>query len=276
MNLSAKNARTRLYLLGVAALTLTLLVLRTVALFTAFDAKIGYFEGGALKTILYIMEGISLLACFAFPFLVKAENVPSANAAVSSLTGRILTSLCALSFAVCAIALFLMRGSTAAPSFLIVISALLLFAAAFYFLPAVSQKPSPYLGYAVILAAILTLSVTYFDRYTQMNAPLKLSLHVSLLSVMLFMLYDIRVLLDMQRPRARIVCGAIAFLLCTSLGGSNLIAYAAGIYEDALYFFPSLLLVGFSVYVAWQLVREPLPEEIGNAPEKTEAEETVE
>ena len=217
----------------------------------------------------------SLLACFALPFLEKAENVPAANATISSLTGRIVTSLCALSFAVCAIAFFLMRGNAAAPSFLIVISALLLFVAAFYFLPAANAKPSPFLGYAVIFSAILTLSVTYFDRYTQMNAPLKLSLHVSLLSIMLFMLYDVRVLLDLQRPRARIVCGSIAFLLCTALGTSNLIAFAAGVYEDALYFFPSLALVGFAIYVAWQLLRRPsLEEKVAEVAE--EAEETSE
>lgn len=257
MNLSTKNARAKLYLPAIGALTLITLILRTVALLTALDAEIGYFENGALKIALYIMEGISLLACFSLPFLAKAEDLPAASMDTNSLVGRILTSLCSLSFVACAFAFFGLRDSSAAPTFLIMISAALLFVAAFYFLPAPGKKPSPLLGYAVILSAILTLSVTYFDRYTQMNAPLKLSLHVSLLSIMLFMLYDVRVLLDVQKPRARIVCGAISFFLCTSLGGSNLIAFLAGVYDDPLYLFPSLLLIGFAIYTAWQLLQRP-------------------
>ena len=80
------------------------------------------------------------------------------------------------------------------------------------------------------------------------------------------------VLLGTQKPRARIVFGAITFFLCASLGGSNLIAFAAGIYDNSLYFFPSLTAVGFAVYTAWQLLREPASEEQLEKAEQTEEE----
>jgi hypothetical protein len=104
-------------------------------------------------------------------------------------------------------------------------------------------------GYGVILAFALLLCFTYFDQFTPMNAPHKISLHLSLLSLMIYLFYDLRTLADEAMPRAAAVSSAIAFTLSLSTGVSNMIAFAAGKYHSAPYLAQDLLLVALAIYI---------------------------
>jgi hypothetical protein len=150
---------------------------------------------------------------------------------------------------------------------------LLLVSAAYFGLQFLAQTPPPktllLCGYGVILAAALLLSITYFDLYTPMNAPHKVSLHVALLSVMLYLIFDLRNLIGAPRPRGLGVCAAICFFFCTATGVSNAIAFLGGVYDDVMYFLFDLVTLGFAAYFTTKCLRLAVPP----IPEKTEVEQ---
>lgn len=255
MSTKSPFCRYRLYLCAMGGMTLLTLILRTLALFLSMDPEVGYFADGALSVLLTVIEVASLAACLALPLLVKAGELPRGRAPLS-LSGLIGTGVSALLFAATAIYLLVRIDYIPAPVVLCLLAALCLLAGATYFVFEFLGKGKPALGFGVILAVALLLSITYFDRYTPMNAPHKTALHLCLLSIMLFMLYEVRAAIGRDLPRALSVTSAIAFLFCATVGVSDLIAFIAGIYTDPLYLMGDLLVLGFAIYVAARAVAD--------------------
>lgn len=261
----------RIFACAAAGAALLLSVLRSVALFTSFDGDIGYFrEGAPLVTILYILQALCLLACFALPFLVRRDTLPTERTPLTR-AGRIASGAAALACVCLIVLLFIKMGSIApkltlagkgqvdasliAPFLLSLLGALLLAAATAHLaLQALAKAPAPQTlalcGYGLIVAALCLLSVTYFDLFVQMNAPHKVSQHAALLSVMAATLFDVRTFLGIARPRAHGVAAAIAILLCIPTGVSNIVAFVGGVYQDPLLFGIDLFLLTFGVYTA--------------------------
>lgn len=246
--------RFQIHTLAIAALTLCATVLRSIALSTALDVNVGYFrEGAPVVTILYILEGIALLAALSLPFLLKRDTLPAGHPPLS-LASLIAAGIATLASIVMAVLLLVSLATLSAPAILSVLCLLMLLASAAYFaLQFLAQTPPPktllLCGYGVILAAAFLLSITYFDLYTPMNAPHKLSLHMALLSVMLYMIFDLRNLIGAPRPRGLGVFGAICFFLSATAGVSNAIAFLMGIYNDTFALGIDLLLIVFALWV---------------------------
>ena len=254
--------RYRLFLGIFGAEALLIVILRTVAFFTAFDPAIGYFSKGALPIIIYISEGLALLDAFAPLLLFKKEELSptreratplglAASAAVAALLAVIACYL-----PVRAISLINALDMVTAPSTLMFLATALALPAAAYFLLPVLGKPqqATIFGYAVIPVAILLLSATYFDLHVQMNAPHKVSIHLALLAVMLFVLYEIRAAIGRGQPRALLSLSAVCFLFSTAAGLPNLIAFVAGKLSDPLYLLCDLFTIAISLYVAARAV----------------------
>lgn len=257
MNEKPLFSRYRLYLIGVGALTLIALLLRTLALLLAFDIDIGYFSGGFLVYALYVIEALAIVGSFSLLFFIRRGELPAKRAPLSK-AGFVSTALCALVFAVAAVFLLTQVNALPCPVIFTTLAAICAGLGAAYFILLFLGKTAnaPLLGYGVILAAALLLSVTYFDRYTQMNAPHKVGLHLCLLSIMVFMLYELRTLIDRALPRALSVTSAICFFFCAVVGVSDIIAFIAGVYTDFLYFIIDLLATGFALYIGSRTVRD--------------------
>ena len=258
MDAKSLFSRYRLYLIGVGALTAIALLLRTLALFLCFDIEIGYFSTDSfLIYFLYIIEALSAIACFSLLFLIQKGELPKKRAPLSK-SSSIATALCALAFAAAAVFLLTQIKVLPCPTIFTTLAAICAGIGAVYFALQYfgKQSSSVSLGYGVILAAALLLSVTYFDRYTQMNAPHKVGLHLCLLSIMVFMLYELRTLIGRALPRALCVTSALCFFFCTVVGVSGVIAFIAGVYTDPLYFIIDLLAVGFALYIGCRAVAD--------------------
>ena len=106
------------------------------------------------------------------------------------------------------------------------------------------------LGYALLLALILLMVVTYFDRYTQMNAPHKLSQHMCILAALLALLCELRALIGRRTPQHALPFSAFAAFLCITVGVSNTLAFALGSYEDITYLLFDLLLLTLGIRFA--------------------------
>ena len=252
--MEAKNGRKKLsllavFLLTVLALTLILTVVRTLALLLALDAAIGYFRSGFLPIFLYVVEGLSLAACIAFPFLINKAPVREQEPPLSTLS-LVGAAACALTLTATAFYLLIKCKALAAPTVLALLGALFLAIGAAYFVMQFFPKSNStvLLGYGMILGALMMLAVVYFDRYTQMNAPHKVAVQTATLAIMFALLFEARTALGRGGMRARIPVTAFAALLCFSVGASDLIAFLAGVYNDITYLFFDLVALCASIW----------------------------
>ncbi len=252
----------QLCVFGGALLTLLACITRTLALTLCFDAPIGYFQTGKAPVILtYVLQGLAIALCVAFPFLIKKEGAPAPLAAQSTV-GLIGAGCCALLLIVNAIYLLLNWQKLPAPELLLLLCALFSVPGAGYFAAQFRERNTEsgaLCGYGLILTCVCMLAVTYFDRYTQMNAPHKTSLHFCMLAIMLAVLYEVRSLIGRDLPRVRVAMLLLAFFFCATVGLSNTIAFLAGSYGDLCYLFQDLFCLFAAVYFGARLFDLALP-----------------
>ena len=232
-------------------------ILRTVAFFIRFDVAVGYFRSDSFLVILAnlcMLFGIA--ASLATSFLINKGAHPAETRKLP-LPRFVCAAVCAILLCILSSFLLIRTDNIPAPQLLVLISTLILPCSAFYFLLRLLNDKSNAavaLGFFTILSAAAILAITYFDRYTPMNAPHKLSLHVCMLSVMFGMLYELRALLSRPMPRACVCVTMLAAFFCTVYSVSNLIAFFGGVYDDVTYLFFDLVTLSFAAYFAVKAV----------------------
>lgn len=254
--MSERFRTTRVFFLGAAILTLIATILRTLSLALCLDPASGYFEAGAaLPTCYRILSVLSALAFILFPLLALKDRVSQRRAEMTRV------SLCAS--LLCAILFFLnfimacTGRSALLPVPLWLFGLLFLLGGAVYFILQglksrvrdITTGTVTVFGCLCILGVACLISFTYFDIATPMNAPHKTELHLALLSLMLYLLYELRDVAGIPRPRALTASTALAFFFSVAVGASDLVAYCLGIYADPSYLIQDLLLVGFAFYI---------------------------
>ncbi len=236
--------------LALAVLTLLATVLNTISLFAYMDA-IGYFQVGATTvTLFYIAIGLAAAICVAFFFLINIKDVSHEPQTLSGARFKS-AAVAALPFGAAALFLLLNVSALSAPLFLILLTAISLLCGGVYFalrLTRVRSDVAVLWGYGAILSCGLSLILTYFDRYTQMNAPHKLSFHVCMILAMLALLLEQRDLLNRPFPRLCVVFTALAAVFCTATALPNVLAFAGGVYDSLLYLFFDIMTLGLAAY----------------------------
>ena len=272
-----KGNRSHLCFCALAALTLLACVLRTLALFLGFDADIGYFR---TDSALAICAGVCTLLCIALcvtvSFLINKGAVPDECAPLSA-PRFICAAACTVLLCPAILLLIFCTEDARAPALLALITAFCLLGTAAYLLSrllAAKSRTSAALGFFMILAAATLLATTYFDRYTQMNAPHKISLHLCMLSVMFAALYELRALLARSLPRACVLTAALTASLCTVYALSNTIAFLGGVYDDVTYFLFDLATLGFAAYFTAKTTGIAFSSAVGSALTADTAKET--
>lgn len=236
--------------LALAALAVLATVFRSLALFLHLD-EIGYFQQGAVTvTLFYAVIALTALICFSFFFLINKEDVAKEPETLPSarLAGAVVA---ALSLGTTAVFLLLRAKTLSAPLPLVLATAVFLLCGTVYFLLRLrGTKPdaAALCGYGAILSTALSLILTYFDRYTQMNAPHKLSFHICMLLAMIALFLEMRDLLKRPLPRLCVAFTAFAAVFCLSSSIPNLLAFLGGVYDDPLYLFFDLMTLGPGVY----------------------------
>ncbi len=246
----------RVYYIAVFALTLLATVLRTLALTLSLNRANGYFESHeglpvALNALLVLATATILL----YPLLL-CNRVPTVDSP-RSFFKHASSTLCALSFLFCFISTCTAKKLVALPTLLWLAAILALLAATVYFLAKTPLCPLGITGEAVfgsltLFAVACLIAVTYFDIATPMNAPAKMHLHLALLAVLLYLLYELRDTVGASLPRVRVAFTGLAFFFATAVGVSDLIAAFDGYAKSLVYLSHDLLLIGLALYVAAQ------------------------
>ena len=240
----------KLLWLSLATLALIATVLRTLSLFLCMD-EIGYFQKSALPVALfYAMIALAALLCLSFFFIINKEDVASEPTPLP--TARFVgAALAAAALAATALFLILQGNALPTPTVLNLLTALSLVCGTAYFalrLTHVTSTTVALFGYGAILSTALSLILTYFDRYTQMNAPHKLSFHICMILAMLALLFELRELLDRPLPLCTLAFTGFAAAFCTATALPNLLAFAGGVYSDPFYLFFDVMTLGLAAY----------------------------
>lgn len=264
-----RQSRTLLFFFLAAFFAALACILRTVGFFISFDADIGYFRTATpIVIVTNVCILVFLLLCVTISFLINKEAVPAEQASLPA-PRFIAAAINALLLCITALFLFVHYDALPAPTLLVLLAAVCLLVCAVYFLLRLCNaklRTAAAAGILTIPGAALVLAITYFDRYTQMNAPHKLSLHLCMLSIMFAMLYELRDLLGRPAPRACVLSTAVAAGLCCIYALSNIIAFLGGVYENVTYLMLDLVALGFAAFFITKSIR------FASLPDKTNTE----
>lgn len=197
-----------------AALTLTVCVLCTIAVITEYETAENYFiRNSTFAPLSLIIAAVSVVCGIVAACLTKKDDL-SDN--IFPMNFHI--PLTVLGFWLSAAFLMLFAKSTLG---LIAIPFLIL--AGIYCLLTgfkrvrASANTMALLGFSTVLGSILLNAYYYFDFTVEMNAPIKVSLQIGLLMLMLCYTGELRYMLGIQKPKMYLILsvfGITASALC--------------------------------------------------------------
>ena len=183
---------------GSSALLLTLIamVIRTLCFFFAFDSEIGYYKEGFLPSLLTGFCVLSALLFISAFVKIKKDTISGTgrenNLLLKCASGVVvalsLYSLIAYSGEI----LYANKGIVALLGIVGALMSVAYFAYNYLSGDNSQRATQAVFGFGVIIVAVIVVFVSYFDVYSLMNSPIKVNLHIALLSLMLFVLNEIR------------------------------------------------------------------------------------
>lgn len=253
-------------------------LLRTVSMFVAYDSGIGYFSRGAVLPV--IATALCVAGCaaaVAFPLFsrISADDVPPVGARGSapvyfSTAYAAFVMIGAFAYEVyrcftdgSAAKFFADAAKSAEVSaarslrlqgILIIIGIVASGVSAVYFLLRLNEKPGRewqvLLGFAPGLRAVAGLGI-YFDMTVEMNSPNKLMLQAALVSIMIYFLFELRMILGGKkaRPRAFAAAGMAAFVLTSSASVSVIAGYFSGLVANSSFFTEAFFCFNMMIYI---------------------------
>ena len=235
-------------------LSILAIALRTVCLFTSYDAYIGYYKEGFITSALNAFLVISAIYFISARFTIK-NDVYTASGKEINLFLRIAGLLVAATFFYTATSI--LSGQFAEGAWYVTTLAVVSFIASIYFilkfLDVKLDTAHGLLGFAVIIYCILVVLVTYFDILELLNGPNKIMVHLALISIALFMLAEIRAYVGEIEKGYYVasLCASTFFTGACSIPA--LIFYFSRDFENSYYIF-HVVIAGMFLYLLARLI----------------------
>lgn len=252
------NTKFKIYGYSTLILAAFCTVLYTLSFLMAFDRDIGYFSGASiLPTLSRAMLGVTLVWILSSLLLIP-RSPKTTDPLPYRLTTRIAAGILAAAFAAYAVYRFLFDGDTIIVSPLLPIAAIALaglsviFFLLIIFIGNRMPQNSASAGFSVIFWAAVALAEIYTNQYIAMNNPIKVSFMTSMMSIMLFMLYELRFILGRAQPRAFLVTNLTGILL-TALYSVSVLTLTATGFNTSAYLPAAILSLIMCVYMISRL-----------------------
>lgn len=235
-----KDKRLPLYLTAIAAVAVTSVILRTVALFTDFDTASGHFTSDTLFTVSSVFLFAGVILAFSYLLFGRARErlVADFHGAGTYITSGIL----ALAFIFLAVDMagdvFSEKSNSGALENFIGIAIILstLISVVYLFLyPYLGRRYSEkrgIAGLAVIMCLALYAIHLFMDASLPINAPNKLIDQLSYVCAALFFLGEVRLSLGRERWASYVTFGMISALLAAYSSVPSLVLYFSGLITD--------------------------------------------
>ena len=247
-----KFNKVKIYAIAAIIATVIAVVLRTVCLFYFYDIDIGYHSEGAVTTVFEVFCLLAVLFFVSSAFVIKRDT-PTPDGKGSGLFVKLGSAAALLAFAAYfSMSVFSTALVASSTSFdlLSKITALMsiVYFAIGVFAPNTNEKIRTLLGFGVIIWCVYALAITYFDIYVQLNSPDKIMLHLALISIMVFIVTELRCFIFQIKKGFYLfsVCASTffcflsfvpSFLFGSSIGEMNkyyiydVVIFAVGIYS---------------------------------------------
>ena len=259
-------ASMRICYIGTLALALLATVLRTVALFCCFDAHVGYFQSGILPTMCQSLCVLAFLFPLVCAFVMRKTDVAGMKAQMQPTAARpLITAILPMAVLITASILMLVLYVRGTESTTVSTHKMLLY---LFVLGMISSlfcaarcglKPGTVitvlLGMVLLAWGILAIGYTYFDPFTPMNSPVKISIQFGILSVLLATTSNLRALLGKYAPRSGMFFHSLAVFFCFNASLPTMIAHMAGVRQTTVHFLLASVLFAFAVYEVTQITR---------------------
>lgn len=246
----------RLCFILTAALSLLGAALRSVCMICCFDANPGYFTAGILPTVTNLLYFVAVAAAIICAVLTPKNCLPGElhtpmRAPAACLLGLALAIFTVISLWIC----FPARKS----DLMLAPTLLGLLASTYYLLSGNRDGRYPdwlsFLGYLPVFWSIAGVAETYFDRYTTMNSPVKISLQMAFLGFMLIALAELRFRVGRAMPRYSLTLWSIGSFLCLHGSIPLLVATGARVLQNVQHLLYAMVLLFAGLYGLYLLFR---------------------
>lgn len=276
------DSRTMPRLCLIISLSLAILgaALRTVFMFLCFDVDPGYFSSGILPTLSNILYFVAVAAAIVCAALTPKGCLPAELHVPHRAPVSILLGVALAAFSVVALLIWF----PARKSNLMLAPAILgLLASTYYILSYNRDARYPdwlsLVGYLPALWSISAVAETYFDPYTVMNSPVKISLQMGFLGFAFICLAELRFRVGRATPRYSLALLAMGSFTCLVGSIPTLIATGAQILHSLphLLYAVVLLFSGlYGFYTLLHLTNAPAAESDETLPSATPADPNAE
>ena len=250
--------RPRTALIGTLVLSVLAATARSLALITAFDTRVGYFDPNVFSTLLYIAIALFAVGLIAYTVLTVRTSKSTDTASVD-LCDRYKTRPLALRVGLIPTvilwvghtvfeAIILLRHEFSVLHLLAAVTALL---GAIYFIQ-LPDKATP-TAFAPLAWCLIVLITEYFDQTVAVNSPLKLFNQFALLAAVLYLTAELNALCGNAQIRRTLPLGMLATFLCLTDGISAIVAWFASNALPPVYTMHAGVIATLGIYIAARL-----------------------
>ena len=253
MSQNPASQKVKIYTFSAIILIAVAILLRTVNYLCIFDSDILYFANHPLHTIYRTLTILTVLWLLSMLIFIPRHSFSTKTVAPCSIFSRGL----ALFGGIVVFASFFffrdcMHYYIAHAKFYQLLALLALPCAVYffsYFNQNIPQAARALCGYMTLLWLGLLLSVTYLNLFVTMNSPLKISLHLAVIALMLHVLENIRESVGRPFRIHGYAYTLIAALLCGVASFPVIVAYLTKCHSNVDYLFYALLMLGFFLHL---------------------------
>ncbi len=275
------SQKVKIYTQSAISLTVIAVLLRIFNFLFHFDTTVDYFNHSpfhiaylalCILTVAWLLSSLFLIPRYSFSTKVK----PRASFA-SRLTGLACACITAISFLFFRENMFFYANHAGIYNLLAIFSLLGIIYFAFQFIGDIPPSFTVLTEYIVIVWLGMMLCATYLNLYVAMNSPFKITIHMALLSMMLYLIEDARLHTDHGFRIPYFTYTLIGIFNCSLASVPVLIAYALDLYHNVDYLFYAALSLCFLLFLCTRaydcykllMVTPPAsPEEIAEDKEK--------
>ncbi len=245
--------KVKIYFYSSLVLSAIVTVLYVICSLIAFDAHIGYFSTySPLPFIAKYLMAFNIIWIVSMLLFIPAKKLSPSYPSYSALS-RITSATVFAGFVFYGISRLISATNNqmaATPLFFMCLITAALSSLIFLFNvinPAVCNNRRSILTTPIILWATLSMTEAYSNQFVTMNSPFKIMLMMSMMSIMLFALYEARYLSGYPYPRAYAISVLVGICASSAFSVSFIVLSLTGAYS--IYSFVPTAIVSFAFTV---------------------------
>ena len=261
-----------IYSIIVGLLALVGIIARMFSLLRFYDIDIGYYRTAAVLPDIFhglcvLMIPISLSVIYFLPKSGEHKYVsPMQRCTVDTIVGAIFAAFGVGAYVIYGMVSTLDESGanysvvSGAGVYIEALSIIFGFFAIIYFILVAANKTAKgeghvYFGYAVIAFVLMSLAKTYFDFYTTMNSPNKMLLQITFMTIMVYLLYELRFSIGRAAPRVYSGFALLALYFTAVCSVPGIVGYFIGIFDNIQYLVGHFVCFGFCVYICARIIK---------------------